>query len=318
MNNEKVQMLTESIEKVIVGKKDVIRRVIAALLCEGHILLEDVPGVGKTQLISALSKSLNGQFNRIQMTPDIMPSDIIGFSLINQSTGQFEYKKGAAMCNFLLADEINRASPKAQSSLLEIMEEGQISIDSQTHILPKPFMVMATQNPVETYGTYHLPEAQMDRFFMRISMGYPSSEEEMLIIERTEFENPINNIQSAALSLEDVAVLQDEVKKVTVVPQVKKYIVDLVRATRDSEVVTLGVSPRGSIALYKASKAWAYINGRNFVTPDDVKTIASSVLSHRIILSVRGKTKYKNSSDFIDRILSTLPVPVSQNSADTK
>lgn len=314
MNNEKIQMLTESIEKVIVGKKDVIQKVISALLCEGHILLEDVPGVGKTQMISALSKSLNGQFNRIQMTPDIMPSDIIGFSMINQNTGKFEYKKGAAMCNFLLADEINRASPKAQSSLLEIMEEGQISIDSETHVLPRPFMVMATQNPVETYGTYHLPEAQMDRFFMRISMGYPTSDEELKIIERTEFENPINNIQNAALQLEDITFLQDEVKKVTVAAQVKKYIVDMVRATRDSEVVTLGVSPRGSIALFKASKAWAYINGRNFVTPDDVKAVASAVLSHRIILSVKGKTKYKNASDFIDRILSTLPVPVSQNS----
>ena len=314
MNNEKIQLLTESVEKVIVGKKDVIQKVISALLCEGHILLEDVPGVGKTQLISALSKSLNGQFNRIQMTPDIMPSDIIGFSMINQNTGNFEYKKGAAMCNFLLADEINRASPKAQSSLLEIMEEGQISIDSETHVLPKPFMVMATQNPVETYGTYHLPEAQMDRFFMKISMGYPSADEELKIIDRTEFDNPINNIQNAALSLEDITFLQDEVKKVTVAPQVKKYIVDLVRASRDSEVVTLGVSPRGSIALFKASKAWAFINGRNFVTPDDVKAVAESVLSHRIILSVRGKTKYKNSGDFIDRILSTLPVPISRDS----
>ena len=316
MNNEKIQLLSESIEKVIVGKKDVIRKVISALLCEGHILLEDVPGVGKTQLISALSKSLNGQFNRIQMTPDIMPSDIIGFSMINQNTGTFEYKKGAAMCNFLLADEINRASPKAQSSLLEIMEEGQISIDSETHVLPKPFMVMATQNPVETYGTYHLPEAQMDRFFMKISMGYPNSDEELKIIDRTEFDNPINNIKNAVLSLEDIAFLQNEVKNVTVTSQVKKYIVDIVRATRDSEVVTLGVSPRGSIALFKASKAWAFINGRNYVTPDDVKSVAVSVLSHRIILSVRGKTKFKNSCDFIDRILSTVPVPVSQNSSD--
>ncbi len=316
MNNEKIVMLTDSVEKVIVGKKDVIRKVVAALLCEGHILLEDVPGVGKTQLISALSRSLNGQFNRIQMTPDIMPSDIIGFSMINQNTGKFEYKKGAAMCNFLLADEINRASPKAQSSLLEIMEEGQISIDSETHVLPKPFMVMATQNPVETYGTYHLPEAQMDRFFMRISMGYPSSDEELKIIERTEFDNPIKNIKEAALSLEDVSLLQEEVKKVSVAAQVKRYIVDIVRATRDSEVVTLGVSPRGSISLFKASKAWAYISGRNYVTPDDVKAVAVSVLSHRIILSVRGKTKYKNSGDFIERILSTIPVPVSQNSSD--
>ena len=196
MINEKINILKENISRSIVGKDDVIIKIIAALLCEGHVLVEDVPGVGKTQLIASLSKSLNGRFNRVQMTPDIMPSDIIGFSMINNKTGELEYKPGAAMCNFLLADEINRASPKAQSSLLEVMEEGQISLDGKTHSLPAPFLVMATQNPVETYGTYHLPEAQMDRFFMKLSMGYPDAEEEMKILERTEMYNPINNIEA--------------------------------------------------------------------------------------------------------------------------
>ncbi len=310
MENKKIMELSDSIGRTIVGKKDIIQKVITALLCEGHILIEDVPGVGKTQLIAALSRSLNGKFNRLQMTPDIMPSDVLGFSMINRSTGEFEYRQGAVMCNFLLADEINRASPKAQSSLLEVMEEGQVSLDGQTHKLPSPFMVMATQNPVETYGTYHLPEAQMDRFFMKISMGYPTIEEELIILERTEYGNPVYFIDRPVLSLEDIKTLQDAVKKVTVVHSVKKYIADIVRSTRDSETVTLGVSPRGTICLFKAAKATAYINGRNYVTPDDVKYIADSVLSHRIILSVTGKTKYKTSSEFINRILSITPVPV--------
>ncbi|MBP1590756.1 MAG: MoxR family ATPase [Oscillospiraceae bacterium] len=307
--NEKIQMLKDNIEKSIVGKEDVIVKVIAALLCEGHLLIEDVPGVGKTQLISSLAKSLDGKFNRVQMTPDIMPSDIIGFSMINQKTGELEYRPGAAMCNFLLADEINRASPKSQSSLLEVMEEGQISLDGKTHDLPKPFMVMATQNPVETYGTYHLPEAQMDRFFMKISMGYPTAEEEIKIIERTEFGNPVENVVRAVISLDDIADLQEQVKNVRVIPSVKKYITDIVRSTRDSEMVTLGVSPRGSITLYKASKAIAFINGRDYVTPDDVKYIAECVLSLRVILSVKGRTKYGSSEGFIRRILEVTPVP---------
>lgn len=307
--NEKINILKENISRSIVGKDDVIIKIIAALLCEGHVLIEDVPGVGKTQLISSLSKSLGGKYNRVQMTPDIMPSDIIGFSMVNGMTGEFEYKPGAALCNFLLADEINRASPKAQSSLLEVMEEGQISLDGHTYDLPVPFMVMATQNPVETYGTYHLPEAQMDRFFIRISMGYPTAEEEIKILERTEFGNPSDNIDRSVLSLEEVINLQNEVKKVRVMPAVKRYITDIVRSTRDSEVVTLGVSPRGSISLYKASKAVAFINGRDYVTPDDVKYIADNVLSHRILLSVKGKTKYKTASAFVSRILSTTSVP---------
>ena len=209
----KINLLVENIEKVIVGKRSVIVEVIAAMLSGGHVLIEDVPGVGKTKLVAALAKSVDGKFNRIQLTPDIMPSDIIGFSMLNSETHIFEYREGAAMCNFLLADEINRASPKAQSSLLEVMEEFQISLDGKTHKLPSPFMTLATQNPVETYGTYHLPEAQMDRFIMRVSMGYPTNAEEIEILGRMEFENPIDKI-SAVVSLEEITEYQKKVTEV--------------------------------------------------------------------------------------------------------
>ena len=279
--NEKISRLAGSVGKVIVGKDDTVIRLIAALLCEGHVLLEDVPGVGKTQLITALSRSIGGKFNRIQLTPDVMPSDIAGFTMLDQKTGDFVYRDGAVICNFLLADEINRASPKVQSALLEAMEERQISLDGETHRLPKPFLVMATQNPVETYGTFHLPEAQMDRFFMKLSMGYPTAEEEIRILERTEMHNPIENISEPAMTVDDIIQMQQEVRDIRVTEQVKKYIVSIVTATRDDRNATLGISPRGSIALYKAAKAFAYIYEREYVTPDDVKNVAVSVLSHR-------------------------------------
>ena len=226
MNNS-VLSLQNSINKVIVGKNDTINKIIIALLCEGHILLEDVPGVGKTQLVTSLSRSIGGKFNRIQLTPDVMPSDITGFTAIDQKNGEFIYREGAVMCNFLLADEINRASPKVQSSLLEAMEEYQISLDGVTHKLPKPFMVLATQNPVETYGTYHLPEAQMDRFFMKLSMGYPLEDEEIKILERTENGNPISNITEPAVSVDDIQALQQQVKNIKVAENIKKYIISL-------------------------------------------------------------------------------------------
>ena len=302
--------LTESIGSVIVGKDEVIRCVIAGLLCSGHILIEDVPGVGKTQLAAALSRSIGGSFNRIQLTPDVMPSDITGFSMVNQQTFALEYRPGAAMCNFLLADEINRASPKVQSALLEVMEEHQISIDGETHKLPQPFMVLATQNPVETYGTYHLPEAQMDRFFMRISMGYPSEEEELLILSRTEHQNPLENIKEAALHPEDILRLQKEVEKVFVSDAVKRYILQIVAATRRHTALTFGASPRGSIALYKAAKAIAFLNGRDFALPDDVKCMAESVLSHRLILSPKGKAQFESAAAVVADVLASVPVPM--------
>ena len=307
--NSDITKLTGSIAKVIVGKDETITKLIAALLCEGHVLLEDVPGVGKTQLITALSRSIGGKFNRIQLTPDVMPSDIVGFTMFMQQEGDFVYREGALMCNFLLADEINRASPKIQSALLEAMEERQISLDGETHVLPKPFLVMATQNPVETYGTFHLPEAQMDRFFMKLSLGYPTFKEETDILERTEMHNPINNITEPAITTDDVLRMQEEVKKVRVTDEVKQYIVKLVSSTREDRNTILGISPRGRIALYKAAKAFAYIYDREYVTPDDVKNVAVSVLAHRIILSPQGKTAFSSNEEYITNLLKTCDVP---------
>lgn len=307
--SEKITKLIDNMEKVIVGKRDVIVQVVSAMLCHGHVLIEDVPGVGKTQLAATLARSVEGKFNRIQLTPDIMPSDILGFSMINQETREFEYREGLAMCNFLLADEINRASPKAQSSLLEVMEEFKISIDGKTHILPKPFMTLATQNPVETYGTYHLPEAQMDRFLMKISMGYPEFHEELQILNQTEMGNPLNKIDSV-LTIADIIELQNEVKEVKVAASVKNYILRIVGATRHNEYIKLGASPRGSIALHKASKALAFIRGRDFVTPDDVREIAVSVLAHRIMLTPKGKSVMFHQEAVIMDILNSISVPM--------
>lgn len=311
--NKNINLLAASIGKVIVGKDDTVLKLISALLCEGHVLLEDVPGVGKTQLITALSRSIGGSFNRIQLTPDVMPSDIAGFTMLDSATGEFVYRDGAVMCNFLLADEINRASPKVQSALLEAMEERQISLDGVTHALPKPFLVMATQNPVETYGTFHLPEAQMDRFFMKLSMGYPSPEEEVKILERTEMHNPISNIEAPAMTVDDIIAMQDEVRRIRVTNQIKSYIVNIVASTRNDRNTVLGISPRGSIALYKAAKAFAYIYEREYVTPDDVKLAAVPVLAHRIILSPQGKTEFSTNEAYIQSRLDSEPVPAMGN-----
>ncbi|MDE5569715.1 MAG: MoxR family ATPase [Ruminococcus sp.] len=307
--NSKISVLSDSIKKVIVGKDDTIIKLIAAMLCEGHVLLEDVPGVGKTQLITALSRSVGGKFNRIQLTPDVMPSDIAGFTMLDTKSGEFIYRDGAVICNFLLADEINRASPKVQSALLEAMEERQISMDGETHKLPKPFLVMATQNPVETYGTFHLPEAQMDRFFMKLSMGYPEPAEELKILERTEMQNPINNIENAAATVDEIIEMQEEVRRIRVTEQVKQYVIDIVTSTRNDRNASLGISPRGSIALYKAAKAFAYIYERDYATPDDVKISGVSVLAHRIILSPQGKSEFGTTEEYVKHIFDTVPVP---------
>lgn len=305
--NSTVLKLTENIEKVIVGKRDVILNVIAAMLCEGHILIEDVPGVGKTQLVSALAKSIDAKFNRIQLTPDIMPSDIVGFSMLDKDTGEFQYRSGAAMCNFLLADEINRASPKAQSSLLEVMEEHQISLDGKTFTLPSPFMTLATQNPVETYGTYHLPEAQMDRFIIKISIGYPTAEDELEILSRSEGILSATKL-SGVCTTDDIIALQKEAAKVTVSKDVRDYILRVISATRNNEFIKLGASPRGSIALLKMAKAVAFIDDRDYCTPDDVKKVMVSVLAHRIILSPKGKSKFETQEQAIGHIASFVPV----------
>ena len=307
--DKQIEKLVDNISSVIIGKQQAIINVIAAMLSEGHILIEDVPGVGKTRLISSLASSVDGNYNRIQLTPDIMPSDIVGFSMINPQTRQFEYKTGAAMCNFLLADEINRASPKSQSSLLEVMEERQISLDGKTMPLPLPFMVLATQNPVETYGTYHLPEAQMDRFLMKISMGYPAVEDELDILTRSETKSFAQKPQ-AVMNTEDVKKHIEKVKAVTCRDNVKAYIVDLLNATRSSQLVKLGASPRAGIALLRASKAIAYINGRDYVTPDDVKAMTLPVLSHRLMLSPKGKSAYPSSEAVMSEIASSVNVPL--------
>lgn len=308
--DSRIEKLINNIEQVIVGKTEPITKIITAMLCEGHVLIEDVPGVGKTQLISALARSVDGKFNRIQLTPDIMPSDIVGFSMVNQVTHELEYKQGAAMCNFLLADEINRASPKSQSSLLEVMEEHQISIDGQTHILPTPFMTLATQNPVETYGTYHLPEAQMDRFVMKISMGYPAYEDELHIMENGEHSSNRAKTLTPVMTTDDISQLIEEVKKVEVKPSVRKYILDIVTATRNSQYVRLGVSPRGSIALLRTSKAYAFVNGRNYVVPDDVKAVMCETLAHRMILSPKGKSAFESNEQALQGISMTVQSPV--------
>ncbi len=306
--NPRIEAVVNNIEKVIVGKREPIIKVVCAMLAEGHILVEDVPGVGKTRLISALACSVDGKFNRIQLTPDIMPSDIVGFSMINSQTRELEYKAGAAMCNFLLADEINRASPKAQSSLLEIMEEHQISLDSVTMPLPKPFMVMATENPVETYGTYHLPEAQMDRFLMRISMGYPSFEDEFDIVRRSEkpfFNEKLSPVMTAEEVLEHI----ENVKKVNCADSIVDYVLRLVTATRNSELIRLGASPRASISLLKAAKAYAYIQGRDYVVPDDVREMEVPVLAHRLILSAKGKSAYDCAGQVVSQVALTVEAP---------
>lgn len=303
-----VHSLLQSAGRVMVGKEETILQVIIAMLCGGHVLLEDVPGVGKTQLAAALSRSVGGQFNRIQLTPDIMPSDITGYSVVKPD-GSLEYRPGAAICNFLLADEINRASPKVQSALLEIMEEHQISLDGETHVLPQPFMVIATQNPVETYGTYHLPEAQMDRFFMKVSLGYPTMQEEMDILTRNGGDNPIHNITEPVLAADTVCTLRQEVEKVQVAEDVRTYILNLVRATRESDKTTLGVSPRGSIACFKAVRASAFVHGRNFATPDDIKALAVPVLAHRILLSPKGRNTLGTPQALVEQLLQTIPVP---------
>ena len=308
--DDRITKLISNIEQVIVGKTEPITKIITAMLCEGHVLIEDVPGVGKTQLVSALARSVDGKFNRIQLTPDVMPSDIVGFSMVNQVTRELEYKEGAAVCNFLLADEINRASPKSQSSLLEVMEEHQISIDGKTHILPKPFMTLATQNPVETYGTYHLPEAQMDRFIMKISMGYPSFEDELQIMQNGEHSSNRSKQISPVMTTADIEQLINVVKEVRVQPSVRKYILDIVTATRNSPYVRLGVSPRGSIALLRTSKAYAFINGRDYGVPDDVKAVMIETLAHRMILSAKGKSAFESNEQALEGISMTVASPV--------
>lgn len=307
--NEKIMLLINNIEKIIVGKRPQIELVVTAMLSGGHVLIEDVPGVGKTQLVSALAHSCHGEFGRIQMTPDIMPTDIIGFTMIDSKTFENHYKKGVAFCNFLLADEINRSSPKSQSALLEVMEEKQVSLDGTTYALPKPFMVLATQNPIETFGTYHLPEAQMDRFLIKLSIGYPRKEEELDILMRNE-QNVLSQNLEQVITCEEISEISEKTKDVFCSKPIQEYIVNIVEATRNVDFIKLGVSPRGSIAMYKMAKALAFVRGRDYVVPDDVKELAPYVFSHRIMLSPKGKSVVSGNEEAIRKIVMQVEVPL--------
>ncbi|HBM80178.1 MAG TPA: magnesium chelatase, partial [Clostridiaceae bacterium] len=297
------------VESVIVGKRKVVEKISAALISGGHVLLEDVPGVGKTIMVRALAKSLGCSFKRIQFTPDLLPSDITGVSVFNQKTGDFEFKAGPVMNQIILADEINRTSPKTQSSLLEVMEEHQVTADGKTYSLKKPFMVLATQNPIEYEGTFPLPEAQLDRFMMKISIGYPVEDEEKAILRRFKTENPIDSLKEV-LTSDDILEIQDDVKKIYVDDSIDDYIINIVRATRNNPDILLGASPRGSLALFRVSQAWAIINGREYVLPDDVKNLAKSVLGHRLIVKPEVKLRGITSDDIMSNILGQVHIPI--------
>lgn len=302
--------LLDNISKVIVGKEEAVEYALIALLCNGHVLIEDVPGVGKTTLASALAKSLDCSFRRIQFTPDLMPSDVTGFTLVNFKTGEMEYKEGAVMSQVVLADEINRTSPKTQSALLEVMEEQQVTVDGVTHPLPKPFIVLATQNPGEFVGTYPLPEAQMDRFFLRISIGYPTVEQEMDVLERySGVEKPMATIMPVCTA-QDIIALQEMVKQVYCSPEVRMYVATLAAATRQEPALALGASTRAAIALIHGAQACALLAGRDYIIPEDVQHMALPVLSHRLVLSAESRMKGVTAQSIVMKVLGSTPVPV--------
>ncbi|GCE10238.1 AAA family ATPase [Tengunoibacter tsumagoiensis] len=304
-----VNAVRHNIAQVIVGKEEVVDLLIVALLCEGHVLFEDVPGIGKTTLAKTLAKSLGCTFQRIQFTPDLLPSDITGITFYNQKQGEFEFRPGPLLTQIVLADEINRATPRTQSALLEAMEERQISIERETLPLPRPFLVIATQNPVELEGTFPLPEAQLDRFLMRVRLNYPTRQEERLILQRFREEQPLAELKPV-LSAESLLSLQSLIRKVHISEGIENYIVDLVQETRTHDGVELGVSPRGTLALCRASQAYAAIQGRSYVLPDDVKRLAIPVLAHRMIATNQSRLHGHGMELLIESVLQTVPVPV--------
>jgi len=308
VEKESALSVIDNIERVIIGKRDVAELAVIAVIGGGHILIEDLPGVGKTMLARSLAVSIGLSFNRVQFVPDLLPSDLIGVNLFNQQTTEFEFRPGPIMSNVVLADEINRGTPKTQSALLEAMEESQITIDGVSHILPQPFFVIATQNPLEHEGTFLLPEAQRDRFFMRINLGYPSAETELEIVELTKLEHPIQNLESV-ISSDQILTLQQSVKNIYVDELVKKYAVDIVQATRNHPSIFLGASPRGSLNLVRGAQAKALVAGRDYVLPDDVKSLLEPIISHRVVLTSNARMQGASVNEIIEDIVSGIPVP---------
>jgi MoxR-like ATPase len=297
-----------NVEQVIVGKHNEVQLTLLALMCRGHVLIEDVPGVGKTVLAKAIARSIGCTFKRIQFTPDLLPTDVSGVSIYNQKTGEFEYRPGPVMAQIVLADEINRATPKTQSALLEAMEERQITVDGVTYTLPDPFLVLATQNPIEYEGTFPLPEAQLDRFLMRIELGYPGRNDEIEMLDRQQQVHPLDTL-AQAVDAHELIEAQTAIRSVYVDRLIKEYILSIVEATRKHDDVYLGASPRGSLALYRTAQAHAAVDGRDFVIPDDVKSLAAATLAHRIILRPAARIKNTDARTIIDEILRRLPVP---------
>ncbi|MGE5629636.1 MAG: AAA family ATPase [Caulobacteraceae bacterium] len=304
-----LQKITANVSKAIVGKQAVVEKILVALLAGGHVLIEDVPGVGKTTLVHAIAKSIGCSFKRIQFTPDLLPSDITGVTVFNMKKGEFEFKQGPITSNIVLADEINRSSPKTQSSLLEAMQERQITVDGNTYKLPEPFLVLATQNPIEYEGTFPLPEAQIDRFAIRISMGYPSYTEEKRILDKYKGENPIDNLETV-INIEDILNIQKQIENVHVDDSVQDYIVQIVQATRNHKDVYLGCSPRGTLSLFDNSRSLAYIRGREYVIPDDVKELVNNTLAHRLILKSEARVQGKDQFTVLGEIVKNIRVPV--------
>ncbi|MBC7261965.1 MAG: MoxR family ATPase [Chloroflexi bacterium] len=304
-----MEQVVSNVEKVIIGKREVIELTLVALLCEGHILIEDVPGTGKTTLAKALARSLGCSFQRIQFTPDLLPSDVTGLYFFNQKTQEFEFRPGPIMAQIVLADEINRATPRTQAALLEAMQERQVSIDLETKPLPRPFLVLATQNPIELEGTFPLPEAQVDRFLMKIKLGYPSEQDENEMLLRYEHEDPLETLQPV-LSGEMLLRFQRQVRSIRVEESVRQYLVRMTRASREHPAVELGVSPRGTLALYKTAQALAALRGRDYVIPDDIKYLAPSVLTHRIMIHPQTRLRGRTPEQVIAEIADSVPVPV--------